>query len=452
MAKKIYDIKPPELADKLQEKAEIGVKKDNLKSKTKKPDFLALKKKTGKKKSQPAFAKAIAGRQKSDKNILLVKIFTGAGIFAAIFIIYLFFKLPMAKVDIWPKTETVNFQETVVADTSIVYVDVDNKVIPAAYFEEEMEFSREFPATGNSSNDGKAGGTFIIYNKCDFFQPVILKTGTHFISDSDKYFKILSKAVVPSARKEGGKIIPGSVLAEVEASEGGEEYNIKPASFSVPKFAGTVYYYCIYAQSKDAMAGGFSSAVKKITEEDIQNARDAVEKQLLTDIENSLKSKISSDHVIISNAISSKIVSRESATKAGVAIDKFNYSAKAKASSLVFKKADLDKFAAGYIVSKMEEKKRLVQESLDVKYNADTVDFDWGKIALKLEFSGKIYGEIDKNSLAFLLRRKTGDQINETVNNNLGDRVSKVKVNFWPFWVKKSPKNQKSITVELRFD
>lgn len=442
MAKKIYDIKPPELEIKAQEKAEIVIKKDSSKSKYKKSAPLPSEKKTGKKKF----------RQKNDNNFLLIKILTAVGIFSAVLIIYLFFKLPRAKVDIWPKTETLNFQETVVADTSVIYVDMDSRVVPAAYLEEEMESSQEFPATGNSSNDGKARGTFIIYNKCDFFQPVILKTGTHFISDSDKYFKILLKAVVPAARKEGGKIIPGSVLAEVEASEGGEEYNIKPASFSVPKFAGTVYYYCIYAESKDPMAGGFSSAVKKVTEEDIQNARDAVEKQLLSDIENSLKSKISSDYLLVNNAISSKIVSGGSVTKAGVVIDKFNYSAKAKASSLVFKKADLDKFAADYIISKMEDQKMLVQESLDVKYNAEKVDFDWGKITIKLEFSGKTFGEIDKNSLAFLLRRKTGEQINETVNNNLGDKVSKVKVNFWPFWVTKSPKNQKAIKIELIFD
>lgn len=433
MTKKIYDIKPPELIKKAGQTAEAVVKKSGLKSKNKKHA-----------KRKP--------RKENNSNFLFVKILTAAGIFSAILIVYLFFNLPRAKVDIWPKTDILNFKEKITADILAAYVDLDNKVIPANYLEEQMEFSQEFPATGNSLNEGKAGGIFTIYNKCDFFQPVALKIGTHFISDSGKYFKILSKAVVPAAKKQGGKIIPGSLSMEVEASEGGEEYNIKPASFSVPKFAGNALYYCIYAESKEPMAGGFSSEFKKVTEENINNARNAVESQLLSNIENSLKSKVSSDYILMDNAVSLKIISGESNIKIGTVIDKFNYGAKAKAGALMFKKEDLDKFAKDYIVSKIEDSMSLVEESLDIKYNQETVDFDWGKTGINMEFSAKTYQYIDKNSLAFLLRRKTGEQINETINNNLGDRVLKVKVNFWPFWVAKSPKNQKAIKIELIFE
>ncbi|MDP2741706.1 MAG: hypothetical protein Q8O66_03415 [bacterium] len=268
----------------------------------------------------------------------------------------------------------------------------------------------------------------------------------------NKYFKILSKATVPAATKSGGKITPGSIEIKVEAAEGGEGYNIKPANFSVPKFVGSVYYYCVYAQSKQAMSGGFAGSVKKVTEDDIQSAKDTLNKKLLSDIENSLKSKISSDYILVDNAISSQVVSGSSDIKVGTIIDKFKYNAKAKASCLVFKKSDLDKLAKEYIISQVPELKKILEESFNITYSSTTVDIEGGKITLDIEFSAKIYSDVDKNSLTYSLRRKTGEQISETINGNLGDKVSKIQVDFWPFWVTKSPKNQKAIKVELKFE
>jgi len=454
MAKKIFDIKPPETAyqpqeqpqEQLQEQTEVFLDENNLDKNVKKNAPKRVVRHTDKK------YKKKTRRRKKNESSLLKKVLVGTGIFLAILAIYLFFKLPKAEVSIWPKTDVLNFKETITADKSVELADLNNKIIPAQYLQDEMDSSQEFLATGNASNEGKAGGTIIIYNKCDFFKPVILKVGTHFISDSNKYFKILSKATIPAAVKSGGKIIPGSVEINVEAAEGGDSYNIKPANFSVPKFVGTVYYYCIYAESKNSMSGGFAGAVKKVTEDDIQFAKDTLDKKLSSDIENSLKSKILPDYILIDNAISSQVFSGSSDTKAGIIADKFNYNAKAKASCLVFKKSDLDKFAKDYILSQMPEFKNLLEESFNITYNSEKTDIEGGKITFNIEFSAKIYPDIDKNSLSYLLRRKTGEQINETINNNLGDKVSKVKVNFWPFWVTKSPKDQKAIEIELKFE
>lgn len=456
MSKKIFDIKPPKTIIQTISQSEKEIE-DILKEEDSENDLNEYKPKEYNKKPVPISRrpdkeqKKSPQRRKKNDNFLL-KALAVAGIFLAILIVYLFFKLPKAEVDIWPKTEDLSFKETITADKSVDLVDLNNKSIPAEYLQDEMDYTQEFLATGNASNEGKSGGIVTIYNKCDFLKPVILKVGTHFISDSNKYFKILSKATIPAGVKSGGKIIPGSVDVMVEAAEGGESYNIKPANFSVPKFVGTVYYYCIYAQSKEQMSGGFAGAVKKVTEDDIQSAKDALADKLSADIESSLKSKISSDYILIDNAISSQILSGSSDTKAGVIIDKFNYSAKARVSSLVFKGSDLDKFAKDYIISKIPESKNLLEESFNITYTTEVVDIEGGKITLNIEFSAKIYPDIDKNSLTYLLRRKTGEQINETINSSLGDKVSKVKVNFWPFWVMKSPKNQKAIDVELKFE
>lgn len=450
MSKKIFDIKPPEVVSRPEKKPEVFFQEKTLKSNLteygpKEYDENPAPKRTerGRKKSS---------RRRKKKDTFLFKALAVAGIFLAILLVYLFFKLPKAEVEIWPKTEVLSFKDTIVVDKSVDTVDLNNKTIPAQYLQDELDYTQEFLATGNASNEGKAGGTITIYNKCDFLKPVILKVGTHFISDSNKYFKILSKATIPAGVKSGGKIIPGSVDVKVEAAEGGEGYNIKPANFSVPKFAGTVYYYCIYAQSKEEMSGGFASAVKKVTEDDVLSAKDALIKRVSSDIENSLKSKIPIDYILVDNAIFSQILSDSSDTKAGVVIDKFNYTAKARAGCLVFENSDIEGFAKDYILSQTPESKNLLEESFNITYTPELVDIEGGKITLNIEFSAKIYPNIDKNFLTYSLRRKTSEQINETINSGLGDKVSKVKVNFWPFWVMKSPKNQKAIDIKLKFE
>jgi hypothetical protein len=46
---------------------------------------------------------------------------------------------------------------------------------------------------------------------------------------------------------------------------------------------------------------------------------------------------------------------------------------------------------------------------------------------------------------------ENNDQIKQTINNSLGEQVSKIKINFWPFWVSSAPKSQKAVNIELKF-
>ena len=107
-----------------------------------------------------------------------------------------------------------------------------------------------------------------------------------------------------------------------------------------------------------------------------------------------------------------------------------------KASALAFKKSDLDQFAKNYIISQMPEGKTLLDNSFKIDYSASTVDISGGKATLNLNFSSGVYQNIDKNSLwRYHCLGENANQIKETINNSLGDQVSKIEINFWPFWV-----------------
>lgn len=427
MAKKIYDIIPPKMAHKVEE----GIK-----------EFLAGDK-----------SKKKTSRRKREKHFPLKGVLILSGSILLIIAVYLFFKLPKAEIEIWPKTNVLSSEQTIAIDKTADTVDLAGAMIPAQYIEEEKFETQEFPATGNATDEGKAQGTIIIYNKYNPPAPITLKAGTHFLSDSGKYFVILQKVVIPAGKKSGSKITPGSIEVKVEASEGGESHNIGPAKFSVPKLAGTAYYYSVYAESTKAMSGGFASKIKKVTADDIQSAKNALTQKLLSDAENSLKGKISSDLVLLPEAIFSEVVSSQSQAKSGTIADTFNYQAKVKAMALVVKKTDLEKFARDYIVSKMQESETILDKSFTLTYKVNgAIDVKKGTGKVDLDFSSEVYQNIDKNSLSLSLRGKNPAQIDQIIDERLGDQITKIKVKFWPFWVVKSPQKQKAIKIELMFD
>lgn len=430
MAKKMFDILPPDLAKKIEKGIESLGKED---------------KKTNRNKKH-------RGKNQKERRFPLREVLVGSGVLLLIVAGILYFKLQKAEVLIWPKTEILSFKEQISADDSIESVDIAGNIIPVKYFEEEKELWQEFSATGNASNEGRAEGTIVVYNNYSPASPITLKSGTHFLSDSGKYFVALSKIVIPAAKKQGSKTVPGSVEVKVQAIEGGESYNIKASKFSVPKLAGTSYYYSVYAESSEPMTGGFSTEIKKVTESDIQNAKDVVTKKLLDDTYNSLLSKIPEEYIVLEGAVTAEITEAESAVKADSVIDKFNYQAKAKARALAFKKSDIEELLKEYIASNIPDSRELLENSLDIQYTPQTVDINEGKMVLELEFSVKTYQSIDKNDFISLFRDKSSDQIKELINSRLGSEVSSIEVNFWPFWTTKAPKDKNKINLDLKFE
>mgnify|MGYP001568243198 CR=1 FL=1 len=425
MAKKIYDIKPPKVAHKIEKELK---------------EFLGQ-----------AQNKKRQSRRKKQGRPIWRPVLIIAGVIALIAVVYLFFKLPKANIQIWPKVDILSSKQTITADKSVDLFDETKAVMPAEYFEASKTLSQDFPATGTAGDEGQAQGIITIYNKYDPPSPLTLKAGTHFMSDSGKLFIALQKIAVPAGKKSGGKITPGLVQINVRAVEGGDSYNIAPSNFSVPGLKGTAYYYSIYAASAKAMAGGYTGKVKKVTDDDIQQAKDILVKKATSDAISAVKSQVPSDYLLLDNAISYNTVQALTKTKAGTIVDNFTYSAAVKASALAFKKADLEKFAKNYIISQMADGKNLLDNSFKINYSADTVDVSGGKAALNLDFSSETYQSIDRNSLALSLMGKNADQINETINNSLGEDVQKIEINFWPFWVSRAPNSQKAVKIQLKF-
>jgi hypothetical protein len=433
MPKKIYDVIPPKLAKKIEQDVKEYLREEKSKTKhteTRRNDSKKVKQ------NFPVWAKVSAG----------------VGVLIVLFFVYLFFKLPKADIKIWPNVDVLSFQQTITADKSAILTDINSAVIPAEYIEISKKMTESFPATGNASDEGKASGIITIYNKIDPPTPLTLRAGTHFMSDSGKLFRADERIVVPAGKKSGTRVTPGSIKVKVQAVEGGESYNISDSNFSIPGLKGTAYYYTVYGESDGAMTGGYDGKVKKVTEEDIQQAKDSIIKDLVSEAIADIEKQISSDYILLENAVSSEVVKSEAQTKSGTITESFNYEAEIKAKALIFKKSDIEEFSKKYIISKTPSGKELLDISIKTNYSVVSFNVSEGKASLDLEFSGRIFQTIDRNSTSLALTGKNPEQINEIIKNKMGDQLSKMEINLWPFWVSKAPKNQKRVNVILKFD
>lgn len=423
MAKKIYDIKPPKAAKKT-ERASSGTRR----------------------KTTISVAKPVAAVRRKEGVKFPWKVFVSVGGLAVLLVAgFLYFKLQSATIEIWPSVETLTYSETITADSGANAINLEGLVIPAKYIETEKTATKEFAATGSGSDGGKASGQVTIYNTAS--SSLSLKVGTRLLSDSGKYFTIASKVTVPG----GSKSKPGSVKVGATAFEGGDAYNIGPSNFSVPGLNGTNSYYSTYAVSTEAMKGGYTGEIKKVTQADIDDANDELAKELLSAALGDLKDQSGSEYIVLDDAVSYDQDQGAADKKVGETVNSFKYTVTVKASAVAFKKSDLDRICKDYIISKMGTDKTILDSSFTSDYSFDDADIADGNVVISVNFSSGVYKTINKNSLALSLMGKSADGITETVNANLADPNARVNVKFWPFWVKTAPQSQKAIKIELKF-
>ncbi|HQK63817.1 MAG TPA: hypothetical protein PLF16_01555 [Candidatus Staskawiczbacteria bacterium] len=422
MAKKIYDIKPPKVAKKT-ERTSSARKKATISVAKPAP---AVRRKEGVKFPWKVFV-SVGG----------LAVILGAG--------FLYFKLQSATVEIWPSVENLAYSEIITADKAANAINLDGLVIPAKYIETEKTATKEFAATGSGSDGGKASGQVTIYNTAS--SSLSLKVGTRLLSDSGKYFTINSKVTVPG----GSKSKPGSVKVGVAAFEGGDAYNIGPSNFSVPGLNGTNSYYSTYAVSTEAMKGGYTGEIKKVTQANIDDANDELVKELSDAAFGDLKDQLGSEYIVLDDAVSYDEDGGAADKKVGETVNSFKYTITVKASAVAFKKSDLDRICKDYIISKMGTDKTILDSSFASDYSFDDADVADGNVSISVNFSSGVYKTINKNSMALSLMGKSADEITEAVNANLADSSARVNVKFWPFWVKTAPQSQKAIKIELKF-
>jgi hypothetical protein len=354
---------------------------------------------------------------------------------------------PKAEVEIWPVKEQVSqsVKATVYAG-SVGAGDIAGEVFEVVKF-----VSDKFDSSNTKLKMEKASGTITIYNAYST-NVQSLVANTRFVSGDGKLFRSLERVNLPGAHYEGSKLVPGTVDIEVVADQAGDEYNIGPSTFSLPGLAGTASYTSIYAKSSGSMTGGVSREVPQITQEDIEKARGELTDRALEESRAALEKMVPSegDYVILEGAIDLEIVNFETIGEVGEELSDFWAEAESEGRAMVFQKSEVREFARNYLTSVIPAGQLLHEDSLQVEYTVEEVAMDENRIELTLEISCETYQAIDKSNLKETVKDKNPEAITRILRDY--PQVSRAKVDLWPFWVERSPKDAERINIEIRLD
>lgn len=368
---------------------------------------------------------------------LFLIILIGAGLF-------LYFYLPRAEVIVWPKTDTLNFEKNVIVDAELKEENInpsnsEETVIPGEVFEASREEEKNFSATGETTQEGKAKGVIRVYN--NYQQAQVLVKNTRFQPPLDKviYFRTTERVVVP---------VKSYVDIEVVADQSGPDYNIEASTFSIPGLAGLPQYYSIYGKSFSPMTGGFVGEVKTITKEDIDKAEKETTAQAFSELKKYLLERVPAGFVLLEETFEEEILESSCLAKAGDAADSFSCKTKAKLKVLLYKEEYLKQMATVFFQANKSPNKEIQITSLKIELELDQIDWEKGKAALKFKASVKIYSPFNAEDLK---QRLIGKNINETrsfLEN--WTPVEKIEVKFWPLWTKKIPKNTNRLNIVVK--
>lgn len=354
-----------------------------------------------------------------------------------------FISASKATIEIWPKTEKVSFQVFLTANNKIEDIDLISQAVPLTFLEENFTISQRFTASPEEVKE-KAHGIIRVYNK--YHLPVTLIANTRFQSSGEppRVFLAKNKFTVPA---NGYKDI------EVVAAEPGEEYNIDPSSFSIPglrNYSPTLYYK-VYGRSFSKMQGGRISKVFRIKEEDVEKAQNTILSQAEKEALDRLQKQAQDEYKILEKTLEIEVVDT-TLVDAQIGQEKkdFLYQAEIRAKVAAVKISHILKFIKEYVNSQIPPDKVLNPDSLVIKKSQGNVDIE-GVVTLDVEFEGEIYSKIDETALKEVSKSQSAKNIRKYIREIYPEILKEPQVRFWPFFVKKAPKNISNIDILLKF-
>lgn len=194
-----------------------------------------------------------------------------------------------AKIEVTPSTVSAAVQSSFTAMES-------GGALPYELITAQKIASQSVKSSGTKTVNASASGTLTILNTQAKAQRLI--ANTRFSTASGLIFRIHSAVTVPS----GTPSKPGSITAKVYADHAGSSYNIVPASFTIPGFAGTPQASEVYARSATAMTGGASGSVPIVDAALEAQTKKALITALAPDLLASIHTQIPAGYVLLSGA------------------------------------------------------------------------------------------------------------------------------------------------------
>lgn len=340
--------------------------------------------------------------------------------------------LPQATITIYTQQRTIDRDVELTANPTATSVNKQDMIVPATLVSVETNQEKSFSATGKKDVGDKATGTITITNKTTSNRT--LPAGT-VVASSGKSFVLTQTAVVPAATQEAVNGEDGSTLnttfgkadVNIRAAAIGPEYNLAAKSdFAIGNFDST----SLTGKNDQDISGGTKKTVTIVTAQDRQEAQQSLTDQVEDQATQDLQAKISSDQLLLDDAIDIKVTSADFSKAANEEADSFTLNLTVSASSPVVKKSDLSSLLSDTIENKVPEGYSLTDQEPAIDTAVTEVE-DNGIMHITSTFRAQIVPKIDTVELIRQIKGKHPSVVEEYL---------KGQPNFSGFDIKLTPK------------
>lgn len=307
--------------------------------------------------------------------------------------------------------------------------------VPGAIFVSTKEETRTFVAEGDGEEiPAKASGVVTIHNESASAQPLIATT--RLLSEEGVLFRIVEGVTVPAG---------GTVQVEARADQEGKEGEIAPSRFTIPGLNATKQEV-IYATSEQAMVGG-TILRKVITVEDLDGAQEELADELEAALDIEWRDQISGQ--LDGVTIIREVLDKRSDTEPGSEVGTFAISTIIRFTGIYYDSNRLKQIAelklqehvpSGQVLARVNEDEMIIAHNRnDVENGTAHFDITVPGVAV-LKTTADV---LDKENLVGL----TAAEAESFLENN--ETIRDAIVELKPFWVRKIPRLQDHITIEI---
>jgi len=263
--------------------------------------------------------------------------------------------------------------------------------------------SGEFKATEKKSQESRAEGIVVIFNKAKESQ--VLIASTRLESSDGKIYRIPRTIVVPASKQEGGKTIPGSVEITVMADKTGNEYNLGLSDFTLPGLKGSPKYELVFGRSKTEMRGGASGEQTVVGKSDVKEAAAQLFLQAGREAANLLLNKIPPGEFLLPPSAEYAALNENLNPAVGAIAERFKFTMEGEVKGATVSRGELEKalFKDSPVVSGLDISKLRIKnlDKLDIKiigYKFEAANFN-ALISGKMEIEGVVEPDAVKSFL-----------------------------------------------------
>lgn len=288
-----------------------------------------------------------------------------------------------------------------------------------------------FRATGKVSEASKSEGIIAVFNKGKDAQ--VLIASTRFETPDGKIYRMPAGVVVPAAKTESGKILPGSKEVKVVADKAGPEYNIGLSDFTLPGLKNSPKYDLIFGRSKTEMKGGSSGERVVVSKEDKNSASAKLINEAKEETENAVSGKLPANEYLLIHTVEYSLAKETVRPAVGEPAPEFEVVLEGELRGVSLDRNELEKFLIKKYPQLNNGANNLAIQNLD-KLSVKISGYKFDLPTFKMQISGKAEIESVVNLDA------VKNNITENKLSDPGDilsahpGLSRAEVRFKPFW------------------